>query len=42
MYVANWAYDTCMTVLNIRMLSRRNVPGLGLTDGDVGLLRDGL
>jgi hypothetical protein len=38
-YAANWMYDTCMPVLDIRTWSRENVPDLGLTDEDVGLLR---
>jgi hypothetical protein len=38
-YAANWTYDTCMPVLDIRTWSREDVPGLGLTDEDVDLLR---
>jgi hypothetical protein len=38
-YAANWTYGTRMLVLNVQMWLRGNVPGLGLTDGDVGLLR---
>jgi hypothetical protein len=38
-YVANWMCDTCMSVLDIRTWPRGDVPGLGLTDEDVGLLR---
>jgi hypothetical protein len=29
-----------MSVLDVRTWPRRDVPGLGLTDGDVGLLRE--
>jgi hypothetical protein len=39
MYAANWMYGMCIPVLDVRMWSRGDVPGLGLTDGDVGLLR---
>jgi hypothetical protein len=39
MYAANWTYNTCTPVQEVWMWPRRNVPGLGLTDGDVGLLR---
>jgi hypothetical protein len=38
-YVANWTYDTRMPVLDVWMWPREDVPSLGLTDGDVGLLR---
>jgi hypothetical protein len=38
-YAANWMYGTCIPVLDVRTWSRENAPGLGLTDGDVGLLR---
>jgi hypothetical protein len=38
-YAANWTYDTCMPVLDVRTWPRGDVPGLGLTDEDVGLLR---
>jgi hypothetical protein len=38
-YAANWTYGTRMSALNVRTLPRRDVPSLGLTDGDVGLLR---
>jgi hypothetical protein len=38
-YAANWTYDTCIPVLDIRTWSREDVPDLGLTDEDVGLLR---
>jgi hypothetical protein len=39
MYAANWTYGTRMSVLNIRMWSSEDVSGLGLTNGNVGLLR---
>jgi hypothetical protein len=39
MYAANWTYSTRMPVLDIRTWLRGDVPGLGLTDEDVGLLR---
>jgi hypothetical protein len=39
MYVANWMYDTRMLVLDIHMWPRGDVPGFGLTDSDVDLLR---
>jgi hypothetical protein len=38
-YAANWTYGTCMPALNVRTLPRGDVPSLGLTDGDIGLLR---
>jgi hypothetical protein len=38
-YTANWTYGTPMLVLDVRRWPRGNVPGLGLTDDDVGLLR---
>jgi hypothetical protein len=38
-YAANWTHGTCMPVLDIRRWPRWDVPGLGLTDEDVGLLR---
>jgi hypothetical protein len=41
-YAANWVYDMRMPVLDVRMWPRGNVPGLGLTNRDVGLLRGGL
>jgi hypothetical protein len=37
-YADNWTYGTCMPVLDVRTWPRGNVPGLGLTDEDVGLL----
>jgi hypothetical protein len=39
MYAANWTYGTCMSVLDVRTWPRGVVPGLGLTDEDVSLLR---
>jgi hypothetical protein len=38
-YAANWTYGTCMLVLDVRTWPGGDVPGLGLTDEDVGLLR---
>jgi hypothetical protein len=38
-YAANWTYGMRMPVLNVQMWLRGNVSVLGLTDGDVGLLR---
>jgi hypothetical protein len=38
-YVANWMYDIRMPVLDVWMWPRGDVPGLGLNDEDVGLLR---
>jgi hypothetical protein len=38
-YAANLTYGTRMPVLNIHTWLRGDVPGLGLTDGDVDLLR---
>jgi hypothetical protein len=38
-YAANWTYGTRMPVLDVRTWSRGDVPGLRLTDEDVGLLR---
>jgi hypothetical protein len=38
-YAANWTYGTHMPVLDVRTWPRGDVPGLGLTDEDVGLLR---
>jgi hypothetical protein len=40
-YTANWIYDMRMSVLDARMWSRGDVLGLGLTNGDIGLLRGG-
>jgi hypothetical protein len=39
MYAGNSTYDMCTPVLDIRAWPRGNVPGLRLTDTDVGLLR---
>jgi hypothetical protein len=39
MYAANWMYGIRMPVLDVRTWPRGDVPGLGLTDKDVGLLR---
>jgi hypothetical protein len=41
MYTANWAYGTCILVLDIQIWPRGDVPSLGLTDGDVDLIRGG-
>jgi hypothetical protein len=38
-YAANWTYGMCMPVLHVRTWSRLDVPGLGMTNGDVALLR---
>jgi hypothetical protein len=38
-YAANWMYDTRMPVLDVWIWPRGDVPGLGLTDEDVGLIR---
>jgi hypothetical protein len=38
-YTANWTYNTHMLVLDVRTWSRGDVPALGLTDEDIGLLR---
>jgi hypothetical protein len=38
-YAANWTYGTRMPVLDVRTRPRGDIPGLGLTDGEVGLLR---
>jgi hypothetical protein len=35
----NWTYGTCMTILDVRIWLRGDVPGLGLTDEDVDILR---
>jgi hypothetical protein len=39
MYAANWTYGTCMRVLDVCTWPRWDIPGLGLTDEDAGLLR---
>jgi hypothetical protein len=38
-YAVNWMYGTRMPVLNVRTWPRGDVPGLGLTNEDIGLLR---
>jgi hypothetical protein len=38
-YDANWMYGTRTLVLDVRTWPRGDVPGLGLTDEDVGPLR---
>jgi hypothetical protein len=38
-YPTNCMYGTLMTVLDVWTWPRGNVPGLGLTDEDVSLLR---
>jgi hypothetical protein len=38
-YAANWTYDMYMPVLDVRTWRREDVPGLGLIDEDVSLLR---
>jgi hypothetical protein len=38
-YGASWTYGTHIPVLEVRTWPRGDVPGLGLTDEDVGLLR---
>jgi hypothetical protein len=38
-YAANWMYGMCRPVLDVRTWPRGDVPDLGLTDEDVGLLR---
>jgi hypothetical protein len=37
-YAANWTYGMCMLVLEVWMWPRGDIPDLGLTNGDVGLL----
>jgi hypothetical protein len=39
MHAANWIYGTRMPVLDVCTWPRGDVAGLGLYDGDVGLLR---
>jgi hypothetical protein len=39
MYAANWMYGMRMPILDVRTWPRGDVPGLGLTDEDIGLLR---
>jgi hypothetical protein len=38
-YAANWMYGTRMIILDIQTYPGGDVPGLRLTDKDVGLLR---
>jgi hypothetical protein len=38
-YATNWIYGARMPVLDIQTWPRGDVPGLGLTDGDINLLR---
>jgi hypothetical protein len=38
-YAANWTYGMRMSVLDVRTWPRGDIPGLRLTDEDVGLLR---
>jgi hypothetical protein len=38
-YATNWMYGTHMSVLHVCMWPRWDVPSLGLTDNDVGVLR---
>jgi hypothetical protein len=38
-YAANWMYGTRMIILDIQTCPGGEVPGLRLTDKDVGLLR---
>jgi hypothetical protein len=38
-YATNWTYGMRMPVLDVQTWLRGDVPGLGLIDGDVGLLR---
>jgi hypothetical protein len=38
-YAANWMYGMCMPILDVRTWPRGDVPGLGLTDVDVDLVR---
>jgi hypothetical protein len=35
----NWTYGTRMSILDVWMWPRGDIPGLGLTDEDVDLLR---
>jgi hypothetical protein len=37
-YAANWMYCMHMPILDVRTWLRGDVPGLGLTNEDVGLL----
>jgi hypothetical protein len=38
-YAANWMYSTRMSVLDVRTWPGGDIPGLGLTDEDISLLR---
>jgi hypothetical protein len=38
-YTTNWTYNMHMSVLYVRTWTRDDVPGLGLTNEDVGFLR---
>jgi hypothetical protein len=38
-YATNWTYGTRIPVMDVQTWSRGDVPGLGLTDEDIGLLR---
>jgi hypothetical protein len=40
-YATNWTYGTRIPVMDVQTWSRGDVPGLGLTDEDIGLLRGG-
>jgi hypothetical protein len=40
-YAANWTYGMRMLVLDVQTWLRGDVPGLRLTDEDVGFLRGG-
>jgi hypothetical protein len=42
MYATSWMYSTRMLVLDVQTWSRGDISGLGLTNGDVGLLRGGV
>jgi hypothetical protein len=41
MYATSWMYSTRMLVLDVQTWSRGDISGLGLTNGDVDLLRGG-
>jgi hypothetical protein len=38
-YAANWTYGTRMPVFDVCTWPKGDVPGLGLTDEDIGLQR---
>jgi hypothetical protein len=38
-YAANWTYSTHMLLLDVQTWPRGDVPSMGLTNEDVGLLR---